>query len=433
MLSFALLAIVIAVAVTLWAPHSHYDMTRAAFEVLPRWQRRKFAGLEERFFSEYSCLSDWYGGNRTGAKHRFAERYQVFVKGQPFHYLLSADIAENRELVVKGTAALMRKIAGRLRRGSYDEAARFMGVLAHAYQDQGTTIHGLEGPEGGNFVTVSRLIAPRPERPYDTAAVYLCEPQPVKVCIRGYRPRLLGTSVAEAAFGAYERYRDQLDFIRARIIPVIWHKMSGGERKALRLIAEMTDYNTRAVADVLYTTFCLACGRFTADGVKRLETVHLENLHPLAYRACVSVPYRFTPFIRDKCLTHPDRKPVPLRLRVRAGGRTVVRTFRRGLGTGCHWVNRIVYKLPKNVYSTFSVYAGQHAELAADGRAELKVRFAGKTFHASGPIGGRAAATRVEIGGIEKGGCLELISADRTGNWASSDNHIVWAEPTLKK
>ena len=420
-------------AVALWVSHSHYDMTRAAFAVLPRWQREKFAGLEEKFFSEYSCMSDWYLGSRSGAKRDFAKPYQVFVKGQSFHYLLSTDIEENRELVVKGTAALLKKISRQLRRGAYDEAARFMGVLAHAYQDQGTTIHGLEGVEGGSFVTVSHLIAPHSKRPFDTAAVYLCEPQPVKVCIRGYRPRLLGVTVEEAAFNGYERYREQLDFIRGRMIPVIWHKMYGDEREALKLIAEMTNCNARAVADVFYTAFCLACERFDARGVKRLETAFIEDLHPLAYLPCVSVPYRFTALVRDRSLTHPDRRPVPLKLRVRSRGRTVVRTFTRGLGTGCHWLNRLVYKLPKNVYSIFSVFAGQHAGLAADGRAELKVRFAGKTFHASGPISGRDVATHVKISGIEKGGLLELISADRTGNWANPANHIVWAEPTLKK
>jgi len=432
-ISFIALAILVGIMLTLHLPHNHYDMTRAAFEVLPQWQRKKFTGLEERFFGEYSRMSDWYLGNKSGPERKFAEPYQAIVKGQSFHYLLSTDIRENRELVEKGTAILYKNIMRELHRGAFDEAARFMGVLAHGYQDQGTTIHGLEGVEGGSYVSVSNLIAPRPDRPFDSAAVYLCEPQPVNVCIKGYRPQLLGVSVGEAAFRAYERYREQLSFIRGRMIPVIWHKMHGEEAEALRLIAEMTNCNTRAVADVLYTAFCLADRKFAAGQVKRLQKLHLENLHPLEYRPCVSPPYRFSAIIPGYSLTHPDRKAVALKLRVRSGKRVVVKTFKRGMGTGCHWKNRIVYRFPKDVYSKFSVIAGQHATLGVDGAAQLKVRFRGKTVFSSGVISGRDVAGRVTVGNLREGGNLELISADKTGKWSNTANHIVWAEPVVSK
>jgi len=433
MLSLALVALAVAMVVGLWAQHNHYDMTRAAFEVLPRWQREKFAGLEETFYRKYSTISDWYLGARSGAKRKFAEPYQALVKGQSFHYLLDTDIKSNRELVVKGSGILFRNIGRELRRGAYDEAARYMGVLAHGFQDQGTTIHGLEGVEGGSHVSISRLIMPRPDRPYDTAAVYLSEPQPVKVCIQGYRPRLLGASIDEAACNAYERYREQLAFIRGRIIPVIWHKMYGDERKALQLIAEMTNCNTRVVADVLYTAFALADERFDARELKRLQVVRVEELHPIEYRSYACMPYRFTPIIRNHSLTHPDRRPVPLKLRLRERGKTRIRTFTRGMGTGCHWLSRMVFQVPRGVYSTFDVWVGLHAVLGVDGCAEVKVRFAGKTRYASGAVSGRDPARKVTVKGLEKGGRLELTSADRSGDWTNTNNHIVWAEPTIRK
>ena len=415
----------------------HSAITRAAVDVLPRWMRDRLGPEAHALADTYCSYPDHYWGDEQ--KRRDIGPYTFFIEGVQFHYFdhLDGDPGAVCAVLQQGGTHYFEQIRSCLRRGEAGAAARFLGVLAHALQDQGCPIHALEGPNAKTgWVLLKELIRPPVGDVETNAAMLMATCRCSGVRIDGYRPRLLGTAPAEAAFHLHERYWSILETTRARVVPFLQATMSGDTDRASELGLQMGRQCARVTADILFTGLCMGHDRFPAEQTSALRRVDVASLHPIAVPKVLSTPYRFIPLVRGACLD-ADRRRVPLRLRD-ADGR--VTTYDRGIGTGCHVRYAIAYRIPAGVYDRLALVAGLHADLARQAGVRLRILLGTRMDAAtearvvfdSGPIDEHSPASVVELS-VREGGDIVLQGEDRTGRWGHPGNQIVWAEPTLTR
>ena len=89
------------------------------------------------------------------------------------------------------------KAVGAIKAGKTGDAARYMGTVCHMLEDYGCPAHTVPGD---NMFTLLQQFLPPPERMKGTLLHGPIESGKLDVAIKGYRPRLLGTTAEEAAW-----------------------------------------------------------------------------------------------------------------------------------------------------------------------------------------------------------------------------------------
>jgi len=429
----------------------HNDITHAAVQVLPEWQKALLRDQAESLIDRYCCYPDWaYPWSPEGEQKAEAAPYQYHEEGWQYHYWARESANPGENLVrcyeidpleyygffSRGADFFFEAVASCVTRGEMEDAAKYAGSLLHAHQDPGTNIHCLEGRFGLDWRAVESLFfcSDQPFGPLNSAmSDYLGVARCANgISIKGYQPKLLGKQPAEAAFHLFRRHVELSFFARSRIIPVIQRARRGAKAKAEALLRGTEEETARVSADILFTSLSIASQRFSELDTDRLQTVDLSAYPPVDAPALLSAPYRFAPVAQGYCPSLSGEK-VPLRLRVRNGGD--VSELATGLGTGCHAMGyRIVYPVPRDTYATFSCRAGLHADLSTEqSAARLAVRFDGRVCWESELMGSGGMGEEIAFP-VDTGGYLELMARDLSNDgYGNPHTHVVWGELLLRK
>ena len=420
---------------------SHDFLTRKILDALPDWQRDLWAPAQKKLIAEYCWYPDWfYSHNRE--QQTAARPYVILVDGSPFHYLPANPIETNWHVeddgtlrrvpnapnvhwhfVSRGFHDSLERVIHHLRADRIDEAARFAGPLLHVVEDAGSVIHVLEGVDGTDVAVLDRLLRPPTDRMLDMPGMVLRQDDALDFDWGSFTPTLLGATIGETVFRLYAAFCAMVRTNRFEVVPIVHDQWSGQPQAARDRIAQMNRRMCGLGVDVLTTLACIAASRFEPDDLKALEHVPLEELEPI-HRPHFLPGYETSPVVINHNLDAEHRK-VPLRLSLSDG----VRTFERGIGTGCHAEYLLAYDLPKGVYERFRGFVGQHAELVAQGAFGVEIRLAGETVF-DRAFDQRNPATEFDLP-VVTGGMLELYVRDRTGDWSNPNNHVVWAQPHL--
>lgn len=422
--------------------HAHDFLTRQVIGMLSPEERAVWQPAAAQLVAEYCWYPDWWIS--PDARKRDAARpYVPITQGVPFHYLPANPVEYNNWRVgdegrlvrlanqpnlhwlhfLSGYTRTFSAALDALRQGRVDEAARHVGVMLHVVEDAGSLAHVQEGMDGTDAFALTRLLRPPGTDPAMSVSAILSRRDDVGFANDGYRPRLLGTRVAEIVFQLYARFAAMIRENRFELVPIVQDIWAGREQRAQARLGSVNRRMCEVGADLLHTLTAVARQQYAADEFERLACVPLERMQPI-HRPYYLPPYGSTPIIVNSSMAS-DGRLVPLRLRVRGE----VATYARGLGTGCHAEYLLAYDLPPDVYDTFSSAVGLHAELGRSGAIEVEVRLAGQRrcihhFDDNHPAG----CVEVAVAG---GGLLELVVRDTSGDWGNAHNHVVWGEPRL--
>lgn len=430
----------------------HNDMTRAAVEVLPAWQREMLGSQEEPLVSDYcgypdqAAYSEWAPSSPAQEE---ALRWQYMEKGRQYHYWMleswergahhrmrhEVPIEENHGFFIRGAEFFFSSIEKSILKNDLAGAAKYAGSFMHANQDPATPIHCLEDSHGLGWQALESLFHQGSQfDPANSAVRLLAQvPRMGGLNVEGYQPRLLGTSPAEAAFQLYRRHVEVLRYSRGQLLKVIDLARQNQWDQASRLLQISEEGGAQISADILFTALSMAGRRFDARQVQTLETVDLSRFPPIDAPSLLSRPYGFSPIACGYALS-PDGQKAPLRLKIAVTNGYEVQEIASGLATGGHVLGyRLAWLLPAGVYQTFTCQAGLHPDFTNPGtRVSLRMKFRGKTKW-SKRFTKDDGAEQVSVA-VQRGGLLELVLDDALeGGLDSTSAQIVWGNLELRK
>jgi len=232
-----------------WGPHP--QITRAALKVLPELPRWKAALGTDNLaaLADYCWMPDQRGMD-MGAY--YADDY-LLIRQMPRH--VSHVMPDVRQTFVP----YFRRALQALRTETPVNACRQLGSLVHFVEDTGAPPHAREKcphhSELENWVRAEQVV------------------------IKGYRPRLLGKTDAEAEAGFLRRMAGLVEFSKARAeraLPLV-SQPKPDRAQVEPIILESALESARVTADVLYTLFTLGLGP-QPQGAGLLGTVTAATL-----------------------------------------------------------------------------------------------------------------------------------------------------------
>jgi len=402
----------------------HATITQAALKTLPEWQQETLGAERSALGSLYCAIPDLVYTRKDLAPYAMMDSLpgKVYLVSLHLPATPSENYGQLRYFLGKAVTALQTNAVA--------DAARYAGTLAHMLEDWGCPAHSVPGD---NMFTLFKQFLPPPEACRFTPLHGPVENGVFDVALGGYSPRLLGTSVDEAAFNLLQRSQETTIYARGQVIPIIQAFYAGDTNawNAAQQKAALLD--ARVVADALYTLVCLARQRFAADEAAPLRTLDLSAFAPL------EAPNLYMPqtaFFGKPQWGHATcgatlksgGEALPLRLRTTDNGRSAISTFERGIGTGTRSV--LTYLVPAGIYERFTVQAGLHAELGTTGNVIFEVSGNDRCLARIGPVTGSmpAQAIDVAIAGITN---LQLTVTSAGGD--GTGNYAVWGSPRLQK
>jgi hypothetical protein len=248
-----------------------------------------------------------------------------------------------------------------------------------------------------------------------------------------YKPRLLGVSVDEAAFNLLRRVQESTINARGQVIPIIQALYAGDSNAVTAAQLKAATLDATVVSDALYTLICLGTQKFEPKGQELLRTVDIST--QISLEATNLFFHQSSFFGRPNwghstpgVVLNGGSNAVPLRLNVEEDGRSVVKQFASGIGTGTRSV--LTYLVPLDVYQRFTVLAGLHAELGTQGKVVFEILGNGKSLARVGPLSGDMPAKLIDVGlaGVTN---LQLVATGAGGD--AKSNYAIWAEPHLVK
>jgi hypothetical protein len=403
-------------------PHS--TITQAALKALPAWQQETLGDELKPLGSLYCAIPDLVYTRKDLAPFAALDSRPGVVYLVNLH--LPATPPENSDLL----RYFLGKAVSALQTNNVAGAVRYAGTLAHMLEDWGCPAHAVPND---NMFTLFKQFLPPPEAYRYTPLHGPVENGTFPVEIASYRPRLLGTSVDEAAFNLLLRSQEATVYARGQVIPIIQalyvndtNAWNAAQQKAARFDAEL-------VADALYTFVCLGRARIEPAEAAPLRTVDLSAFAPLE---APSLYLPQTTFFSKPYWGHATRgvilkggsEPVPLQLTVAEGGKATVKTFASGLGLGTR--SALSYQIPADAYQRFTALVGLQAKLGATGNVTFEVFGNGRSIARVGPVTGSMAAqpVNVSLAGITN---LQLTASSSGGD--GTGNYAVWAVPSLSK
>lgn len=406
----------------LWG-EPHLAITKAALDVLPSWQKEILGDQLALLGSTYCLIPDQVHTDKENAKFAMMDSHPGEVYLVKLH--LPAQQPENLETLRYFTD----KAVAALKAGKTRDAARFMGTMCHLIEDYGSPAHTMPGD---NMFTLLQQFLPPPERMKDKELHSLIEEGVLDVVIDGYRPRLLGTSVDEAAWRLLHRVHEAIIHARSTTLPII-HALYAEDGKTVAAHQmKAATMDAQVVADALYTILCLGADKVDAGERKSLRTVGIARFFPLE-AANLYFPqsqYASSPYwghARSGVVLEGGTKAVPIRLRIHEREGAVEREFAEGISPIMG--RPLTYLLPKGVYQRFTVLAGLHPRLGAKGRVDFKVLGDGKPL-ASATLGGSEPAQSFDC---DVAGVMQLQLVATSGGPEYKSHYASWAEPLLMR
>jgi hypothetical protein len=120
-------------------------------------------------------------------------------------------------------------------------------------------------------------------------------------------------------------------------------------------------------------------------------------------------------------------QPITMQHGTALHGAVTEKEFPEGISSGMG--RALTFLLPAGVYSRFTVLAGLHPELGAQGHVEFTIIGDGKTLATAVITGAEPAkAMDCEVAGISE---LQLTLSSKGGDPKS--NYAIWADPVLQK
>ena len=406
-----------------WCESPHQAITRAAIQVLPVWQQNILGEEGTKLGSGYCLIPDRVYSDKENAKFARMDSRPGEVYLVNLH--LPAQQPENLETL----RYFMGKAVGMLRAGKVADAARFMGTICHMLEDYGSPAHTVPGD---NMFTLLQQFLPPPDHMKGKLLHGLIEDGELAVVIKGYCPKLLGTTVDEAAWRLLHRAHEAIINARSTTIPII-QALYANDAKALtasRMKAATMD--AKVVADAFYTILCLGAEKFDAGERESLCTVGIGAFFPLE---AVNLYFPQSEFsgspnwghARSGVVLEGGTKEVPLKLRVEKDGGVVEKQFADGISV-CMGKS-LTYQVPVGVYQRFAVLAGLHPELGAKGRVAFTIKGDGKQLASATLAGDQPAQVfDCDIAGVKQ---IQLLVTSRGPN--AKSNYALWAEPMLIK
>ena len=323
----------------------------------------------------------------------------------------------------------MGKAVEQLKAGRVDEGARYLGTLSHALEDWGCPAHSVPGD---NMFTLMKQFLP-PKDEYRFVPMHgPIENGSFTVDLGDYRPKLLGTSVEEAAFNLLQRVQESTIHARAQVIPIMQALYRKDEAASNAAQQKAGQFDAAVVADAVHTVLSLARGQFDPEAVTALRQVDLSARIPLEapnlaipQSAFFSKPY-WGHATRGVSLRE-GKVPVPIRLAT-PDNTLGDKPLEEAMAVGTR--STLTYLVPKGVYDRLEVWAGLHAELGAAGSVVFEIQGSdGKTLAKTQVLGGQPARRlSVPLAGQSS---IRLITT--AGSADSTSNYAVWGRPRLLK
>lgn len=418
----------------------HNIITQAAMQALPEWQRELWQSEISNLAQTYSLYGDdyWIDKKNIGPFFELPDgtvpACAIGVLRDKKHYAQAVDFWESPfyDRCICLFKYFMGQIAENIRKGDILSAAKFAGSAAHYLEDSGAPPHAADN--GDIEFVKDCLEIPEKFKAFPLHA--LMELSPAPFLIDGYQPRLYGLTLDEAAGNFIERYIELVLHARKFILPMAECVFKEDHARASELSRLAAVKTAEVFADYVYTAACMGTGRFEHGETERLNEVSLAGKWPYRMSAWCPFPYlEPAPLMLKGINLDQDRKPVPCRLLVSPNGSAEIRTFPDALGAGLGMEYH--FKIPAGVYSDFSVYPGIHAELGARKPVNIRIVFDEKTVYET-TLSPTGAAHKINLE-LKNVSGIKLIAPPPRDNdlWyadpASANNHIVWAEPHLKK
>ncbi len=406
-----------------WGP-MHEAITEAAFDALPEWQRTLLAAQRGKMI-EFDCMIPDL--MRAASNRKALGKYLTLPNGDPFTHEPHSR-RHNYEQILHYFSQAVEQVRAR----DLDEASRWAGCVLHFIEDCGSPAHSIPGD---NQHGLMKDLLSVPEQYRDRPLHGLIKSGKLKLDLAGYRPRLLGTTPAEAAAHLVERLNFAVRNARAQVIPILQGvfkndepAIDAGRRRAATVDAQVS-------ADMLYTLLSIAEGKFEESEKAALEKVDVVSLTPLEVVGQAYFPqfsYFSNPYFgypTPNGLLKEGVEKQALVLRVMEKGAAVEKPFARGLGVGTH--TRLTYSLPAKVYDRFTCLIGLHPVLGAEGDIAFRVYADGVAVVESGILTGHDPGRPVEIP-LENVGEVS-IDIEARAPVKPGTNYAIIAEPVLHK
>jgi hypothetical protein len=406
-----------------WSEGPHQAITKAAITVLPAWQQDALGDEREKLSHDYCLIPDRVGIDKENAKFAAMDSRPGEV------YLLNLHLPAQQPENLETLRYFMDKAVAALKAGKTKDAARFMGTICHMLEDYGSPAHTVPGD---NMFTLLQQFLPPPDRMKGKLLHGPIESGDLAVVITSYRPRLLGTSVDEAAWRLLHRAHEAIINARSTTIPIIQALYADDAKAVLSGQMKAATLDAQVVADAFYTILCLGAEKFDAAGRESLRSVGIGSFFPLEAVNLYFPQSEFSGspnwgYTHSAVVLEGGTKEVPLKLRIEKDGALVEKEFTDGLSPSMN--KSVTYLLPAGVYERFTVLAGLHPELGAQGRVAFTIKGDGKQL-ATVTLSGDEPAHHFncDLAGVTR---LQLVVTSR-GPHAKS-NYAIWAELMLVK
>ena len=386
---------------------------------LPEWQR-ELIGREhlDRLCREYTSLQDKHAGGRAPELDAYC-----IVPGAR----LSLHDVNRAEPSFIGLRWYLEQISEHLTAGETDEAMKFLGVLCHWNEDPGCpSAHS----SPVNELQLRRLLPPpKDKQRYNYLFGYggIADVGDYEIEEAEYQPRLLGTTIDEAAARIYQHQRLLRAGAAAHIVPIVQDMMHGDGAAADEHRAAAALANAKHTADVIYTVVCLAADRIDEGEGESLAEQRLSEWLPEFEGKMIGHPYYVTPFLVDQSMD-AERKLHPLAL----PGQSEVESVEFGFGMGAPF--SLDFELaPAGVFDRFTCRVGLHPTAGSDGEVAFAIVVGGEELMRTDPIRSGQSPQTIDVP-IPSDGTLALsLQTIPTDRDASLQNLAVWAEPTLHR
>ena len=233
--------------------HNHPLISRAAIELLLKWEKAMLGDAADALVKEYCMYPDWYrSALLAGQKERIA-------LCKPYVQLpLLKDLSvwhkcndDNSATCFYIVATSMQNAIKHLRLGNPSEAAKHMGPLLHFIEDNACPVH----------VVDNKLLAelfPVPEELKPFRLHRRVEEGTFPLEVSGYQVRLLGTNVVDAATAFYPRFLKNRRSARSQAIPILKAVYAGNKQDADKGRTQAAIPAAELAADVIHTICTIA-------------------------------------------------------------------------------------------------------------------------------------------------------------------------------
>ncbi|MBC7352895.1 MAG: NPCBM/NEW2 domain-containing protein [Thermogutta sp.] len=403
----------------------HAAITQGAVAALPSWEREWLGEEGARLASEYCYIPDL-----VYSKPEIRPYAMLPSRPKDFYLVelhLPPDAAQGYELLRHFLGQAVEK----LRAGDVADGSRFLGTLVHTLEDWGCPAHSVPGDN--MFTLMRQFVLPPEGSDYRYVPMHgPMESAQFIVDLGSYQPRLLGTSVDEAAFHLLGRVQEAIVFARSQVIPIMQALYADDQPAATLAQQKAGVFVGRVVADALHTALSLARQQFDDDAVRPLREVDLSSRMPLEatnlawpQSAFFSKPYWGHPTVG--VVLKDGKKPTAIRMQIPdcAWARGPINDA-IAVGTP----TTLTYLIPPGVYDRLEVWAGLHAELGLAGDVIFEIRGNDGKVLVQKKIQGKEPAQLLVVPLAEEER-IQLVT--RPASRDASANYAIWARPRLLK